>query len=218
MFEPQAFALLGLCLIISLTFHEFAHAFVAYRLGDETAYREGRVTLNPLVHLDIWGSICFLVTQGFGWARPVPVDPRQFKSPRRDDILVTAAGPISNFILALICGLLFFSLLAKGVLPKTAEPDLLRDFLSRMTLVNLSLGFFNLIPIYPLDGSHIVKNLLPLNLAYRFVVFSESYGAYLLLAVALIRVHENKTLVALIIQPMVLHSVALMRGAVSLVF
>ncbi|MCB9638338.1 MAG: site-2 protease family protein [Myxococcales bacterium] len=179
--DPQYFVLLCLTMLISLTFHEFAHAWTAYKLNDDTAYREGRVTLNPIVHLDLMGSIVFLISGGFGWARPVPVNPTNFKQPRRDDILVTGAGPASNLLLSLIsAGLLFALARFGGSLPAEVN-GFLSHFFRVMVYVNLVLAFFNLIPLFPLDGSHIVTNLLPLNQAYRFKRFNEEYGGWTLM-------------------------------------
>ncbi len=187
----QDFIPLAFVLLVALTVHEFAHAWTAYKLGDPTAERAGRVTLNPFAHLDPLGTIVFFLTQGFGWAKPVPVNPTNFSNPRRDDILVSAAGPISNLILAFFSGLLFFTLQFSRVLPFPDSPEatplviLLFKILSYMLTVNLILAFFNLIPLFPLDGSHIVKNFLPLNQAYKFSRFNESYGPWILLALLL---------------------------------
>lgn len=192
--DPQRLALLALVLLISLTFHEFAHAWTAYKLGDDTAYREGRVTLNPIVHLDLWGSICFLVSGGFGWARPVPVNPTNFQQPRRDDILVTGAGPASNFLLGLIAAALYFPMAKYGWFRGNDLEPFLFQFLGLMMVANFSLAFFNLIPLFPLDGSHIVTNLLPLNQAYRFKRFNEEFGAYTLLGLIVLPYLTNRTI------------------------
>lgn len=180
---------LAFVLVTALTFHEFAHAWVAYKLGDDTAYRQGRVTLNPIVHLDVWGTICFIVTQGFGWAKPVPVNARNFSHPRRDDILVTAAGPFSNLILGFLSGLLFYGLIKHGFYTdlNTQAPLVKLSFrvLQMMVHINFVLMFFNLIPLFPLDGSHIVTNLLPLEQAYQFKRFNESYGPMILIGLVL---------------------------------
>lgn len=175
-------------LIVAFTFHEFAHAWSAWMLGDDTAYNEGRVTLNPLSHLDPMGTIAILVTGMFGWARPVPVNPRRFKHPRRDDIIVTAAGPVSNLIIAFIAAITMRVLMSYGVFNGELVPltKLLRAVLLMMIWLNIILFFFNIIPLGPLDGSHIVKNMLPLNEAYNYTKWNEEYGMWALMALILI--------------------------------
>lgn len=138
-------------IVVSLTFHELAHAYVAWRLGDPTARQQGRLTLNPLVHLDPLGTLMFLLTAilvglPFGWARPVPVDPRYFRRAREGMAVVAAAGPATNFVLALVCWTLFRHVQPEG---------LAGDVLLNAYIVNVVLGLFNLIPVPPLDGSRI---------------------------------------------------------------
>jgi len=150
--------------LISAAFHEFAHAWTAYRLGDDTAARAGRLTVNPIPHIDPIGLI-FLVLMslsgwGIGWAKPVPVNPYNFRNPRRDNMLVSLAGPVSNVILAA-----FFVFLFKLFPSLFAETNPIGHLLSIFLMLNLLLAAFNLIPIAPLDGSHIVEGLLPEKLA-----------------------------------------------------
>lgn len=142
-------------LLIAVTVHELAHALVADQLGDPTARRLGRLTLNPLPHIDPLGAIC-LVLAGFGWAKPVPVDARNFRHPMRDMAWVALAGPVANFLAAFVALLLFLELRPVGILP---EP-ILQALRSVFTL-NLALGIFNLIPLPPLDGGHFLPYLLP---------------------------------------------------------
>ena len=155
-------------LLISLSVHECAHAYAAYKVGDNTAKLAGRITLNPLAHLDPLGAIflAFMAFAGFGfaWGKPVPVNPANFKNPRRDDIIVSLCGPISNIILAFVCGILFRFF-------GDSVPHSAAQFLLIMVMVNLSLAIFNLIPIYPLDGSHILINLLPWKLSQQYQYF-----------------------------------------------
>ncbi len=154
------------CVLIALTFHEFAHGYMAYKLGDPTAKNLGRLTLNPLKHLDPIGAICMLLFH-FGWAKPVPINSRYFKKPRRDMALTAAAGPIMNFILAFL-GVLIYRLLYKlfVAFPPSSEFVYYLQY-SALTLfsyfhmLNLSLGIFNLIPLPPLDGSRIFYIFLP---------------------------------------------------------
>ena len=158
-------------LIFSLVAHEYAHAVAAYRQGDDTAYMLGRITLNPLPHIDpimslAFPAITFLLSQGtmvFGGAKPVPVNPRKYRNYKRGDIIVSAAGVATNFVLCFVFAALFVVI---GLIARTA-PDLVSvfDAAQRMMMwgvwLNLLLCFFNLIPIPPLDGSHIFYYLLP---------------------------------------------------------
>ena len=164
-------------LLMSVVVHEVAHAQVAKWEGDETAFRLGRITLNPIPHLDLMGSlivplVLFFLPGNFlfGWAKPVPVDPRNFRNPRWGDIRVSLAGITANLILALFClGLLLLVLQLNTWL---SGPALLFDILIRAgyfgMYLNLILAFFNLIPLPPLDGSHVVYQLLPADLAVRY--------------------------------------------------
>lgn len=200
--SPEVLIPLSIAMLISLTLHEWAHAWTAYRLGDNTAYHEGRVTLNPIVHLDVMGSLCFLVSGGIGWAKPVPVNPSNFSNPRRDDILVTAAGPFSNFVLGVICTVIFTVLSSKGLL--SSQTPLLKlgsSTLTYLIIANFMLMFFNLIPLFPLDGSHIVKNLLPLNQAYEFDRFNVAYGPYILLGLFLLDWTMRPGILGMLIHP-----------------
>ena len=154
------------CVLIALTFHEFAHGYMAYKLGDPTAKNFGRLTLNPLKHLDPIGTICMIFFH-FGWAKPVPINSRYFKKPRRDMALTAAAGPIMKFILAFF-GVLVCRILTKIFVAFPAQSDFVYyiqyaalTLFSYFHMLNLSLGVFNLIPIPPLDGSRIFYIFLP---------------------------------------------------------
>ncbi|MDR0330278.1 MAG: site-2 protease family protein [Chitinispirillales bacterium] len=148
-------------ILLALTIHEVAHGWAALRLGDPTARNEGRLTLNPLPHLDLLGTI-MLMTGLFGWAKPVPVNPYNLRNPKRDLMLVSLAGPASNIIQAILFGLIIRICV-------TIDPALLRTVLSGHLLtllmlaflINSGLAFFNLLPIYPLDGSKILAWFLP---------------------------------------------------------
>lgn len=154
----------AVAVLVTLTVHEYAHGYVAYKLGDSTAKNFGRLTLNPIRHIDLFGAICMLLFH-FGWAKPVPINPRNFKKPRRDFALVAAAGPISNIIMAFLLAPLFLLML------KTLTPEEnviifnlkynLANFLGIFFSVNIGLGIFNLIPIPPFDGSRILNLILP---------------------------------------------------------
>lgn len=154
------------CVLIALTVHEVAHGYMAFRLGDPTARNLGRLTLNPLKHLDFIGTICMIFFH-FGWAKPVPINSRYFRKPRRDMALTAAAGPVSNFIMAFLGALLYailYTIFAHNPAPSNflayvqiAALQLLQYF----HILNLSLGMFNLIPVPPLDGSRIFLTFLP---------------------------------------------------------
>ena len=172
------------CVLIALTFHEFAHGYMAYKLCDPTAKNFGRLTLNPLKHLDPIGTICMIFFH-FGWAKPVPINSRYFKKPRRDMALTAAAGPIMNFILAFF-GVLVCRILTKIFVAFPAQSDFVYyiqyaalTLFSYFHMLNLSLGVFNLIPIPPLDGSKVLFSLLP-DSAYAWLMRYERYGMILL--------------------------------------
>lgn len=169
--------------LIAITVHEFAHGFVAYKLGDSTAKADGRLSLNPLHHLDPIGTIMLLVV-GFGYAKPVPVMTRNFKKPRRDFALVSLAGPLSNFVLAFISALIY-ELLVKYLPFEFASSGLgfalLKLFFYGVSM-NVGLGLFNLIPIPPLDGSNILMCLLPNHLAAKYAGWRR-YAPYIMIAI-----------------------------------
>ena len=164
--------------LFALTIHEFMHGFAAYRCGDDTAYRAGRLTLNPLAHLDVLGTIC-LIFGPIGWAKPVPVNPYNYGRPRRDDIIVSGAGIAANFTLGVVCALVlrFFGTQLAAI-AEVGETLFSLVFLG--SLVNFALAIFNLLPIPPLDGSHILENLLPAGAAIRFAEFRR-HGVFVLL-------------------------------------
>ena len=158
---------LAIILISTLTVHEAAHALAAYLLGDHTAKNQGRLSLNPLKHLDPWGTILFILT-GFGWGKPVPVNPIYFKNPKRDQALTALAGPASNLIMAFIAGI-FIPYYPQSV------------FLFMFYQINITLAVFNLLPIPPLDGSRIVGILLNDNQFQRYQEFIHQYSAYIII-------------------------------------
>jgi len=178
--------------ILGFTVHEWAHAYMAYSLGDTTAQREGRLTLNPVKHIDILGLIV-LVVAGFGWAKPVRFDPAQLKNPHADEIKISLAGPASNLIL----GVLFF-LMAKGLysleLINTADPGIaVVNLLILWGTVNFGLFVFNLIPIPPLDGSHLYTTFLAKrNPALTQTLYQ--FGSWILLGLVVLQNQSGITL------------------------
>lgn len=168
-------------ILIGLTVHEWAHAFAAYKMGDPTAKNLGRMTLNPLVHIDIFGFICLLLV-GFGWAKPVPVNSRNFKNFRRDDIIVSLSGIVANFIAAFLFTFIYVGCLR--LFPNLTGNAAFTSIVSGVIVINLSLMLFNIIPIYPLDGSHVMESLIARK-APRFIMFMRRYGTYILIALLL---------------------------------
>ncbi|EFM12747.1 peptidase M50 [Paenibacillus curdlanolyticus YK9] len=167
-FPLEDFPFIILTLVIAFTVHEFAHAYTAYKFGDMTAYNEGRVTLNPRVHLDFLGTLLIIIA-GFGWAKPVPVNPNRFKHPKVMSIIVTAAGPISNLLIAAIGVILVYGLNETGLLHAGSEGvySALVHFFFYLITMNILLFIFNLIPLPPLDGYRIITNLVPYQLRYK---------------------------------------------------
>jgi len=162
-------------IMIAIAVHESAHAYSAYRLGDPTARNLGRVTMNPLKHLDVAGTIMLLLV-GFGWAKPVPVNPRNFRNPRKDDIIVSLAGVVANLVTAFVfLGIWYFFIYTIGF-----ANNILNNFMSAIVLINIYLAIFNLIPIPPLDGYHVLKSAVRIKNPKFFWVF-ERYGFLILI-------------------------------------
>ena len=167
--------------LFALTIHEFMHGYVAWKCGDDTALRAGRLTLNPLAHLDLLGTIC-LIFAPIGWAKPVPVNPYNYHNPRRDDILVSGAGVAANFTIAAAVAILVRVLLEQGIVPTTRLEGLVWIVMRYAIILNFGLFVFNLLPIAPLDGSHILRELLPAQAAARFAELGR-YGLFFLIGV-----------------------------------
>jgi len=187
--DLRTFLLLAPCVLLSLALHELAHAWVAWRLGDPTAKQEGRVTLNPLKHLDPLGTLMFAVTSlvaglPFGWAKPVPVRPGYFRRPKEGMAVVAAAGPATNFALALVALAVYRHVHLTGEAEEIAR---------LAYLVNVVLGIFNLIPIPPLDGSRVVGVLMDDATYARWVRFDQ-YGMIVVIGLFLIFQDEFSTL------------------------
>ena len=193
--DVQVIILLIPALVFSLSFHEFAHAWMAYRLGDDTAARLGRLTLNPMAHLDPVGSMALLL-MGFGWAKPVPVDTRHLNNPRDDMVKVAAAGPLSNLLLAVLSAISLRMLLSGGFL----SPDV-KTFLIILMQINITLAVFNLIPIPPLDGSQILTPFIKKYFGSPMVYKMEIYGPRVLFFVIIFSVVTGIHIFSLVITP-----------------
>ena len=185
-------ALYAIPMIFAITLHEAAHGYVAKHLGDYTAYQQGRISLNPLVHIDPVGTVLIpivlvVLTAGqfvFGWAKPVPVNFSNLRNPKRDMLWVAAAGPGANLLMALLWGL---ALKLAFVLPANYFSYPLQEMAKGGVMINLALMVLNLIPIPPLDGGRIAVSLLPTRLAYRFAMI-EPYGFIIIIALLATRV------------------------------
>ncbi len=167
----------------AVTFHELAHGYVAYLCGDPTAKNEGRLTLNPIKHLDPIGTIVFIVTRMIGWAKPVPINPAYFKNFKRDLFLVSLAGPFMNFILAFLAGIILKFIAHLHITNPFFYYKILLPFAIIMKLtvqINVALAFFNLLPVPPLDGSKILMTVLPENLN-RYYAYLEPFGFIIIL-------------------------------------
>ena len=164
-----------LAVLMAVTFHETAHGYIAYRLGDPTAKNQGRLTLNPIAHLDPIGALMMFVF-GFGWAKPVPVNPFYFEGDRtKGMMLVSVAGPLTNLIISFAAYFIYVAGSGFAAIP------FLSIFLSTTVTLNIYLAVFNLIPIPPLDGSKILAGLLPKATAYKFLNTVEQYGFLILM-------------------------------------
>ncbi|MCK4910663.1 MAG: site-2 protease family protein [Thermodesulfovibrionales bacterium] len=179
----QQVAISAIPIVIAITFHEVAHGYVAYRLGDPTAKMMGRLTLNPIKHIDPFGTIILpimilIFTQGqfvFGYAKPVPIGVRNFKDPRRDMAITGAAGPLTNVALALVSAWIFSAfILTRGTVPEAVFMPV-TEMLRASVYINVILAALNLLPVPPLDGGRVVAGLLPRDLAYHYERI-EPYG------------------------------------------
>jgi Zn-dependent protease len=176
-------------LIIAITIHEFSHAFIADHFGDPTPRAYGRVSLNPLVHLDPLGTF-MLIFAHFGWGKPVPIDP--YNLSKKEEMLVGLAGPLSNFILAV----------SIAIVIKFIAPSFISNILSMFVQINLVLGVFNLLPVPPLDGSKIFLNLLPEEQSIEWQKAFDQYG-FMLLAVLIFLPIGGSNVISLIISPII---------------
>lgn len=174
-YQVLQYLLRAIVVLIAIPFHEAAHALVSHWLGDDTALRAGRLSLNPMRHFDPLGALCMLIG-GVGWARPVGINPRNYRNPKVGMAISAAAGPVSNFLLAWLSMILYKVVLYSGLAGRVSP---LAMFLYDMVVMNLSLAVFNLIPVPPFDGSRIALLFLPERLYFKAM----RYERYIMLAV-----------------------------------
>tara|TARA_Y100000816_G_C26099622_1_gene582506 strand:+ start:1038 stop:1655 length:618 start_codon:yes stop_codon:yes gene_type:complete len=199
--QPEVLVLLIPVLLFALVFHEFSHGWVAYKLGDPTAKHQGRLTLNPLAHLDPFGSMMILFV-GFGWAKPVPVDSRYLANPRVDMMKIAFAGPASNLLLAFIGGIL---------LRVTGYMGPLTSMLILFTQINISLAVFNMIPIPPLDGSQIFSGIM-IRKNPNLVMQLQMYGPQILMGLILFGMFTGVSIIWAFMRPFVSFFMFLFAG------
>ncbi len=181
MVDLYQIVLLAPPILLALTFHEYAHGYVAFRLGDPTAKMAGRLTLNPISHLDPIGTIMLFIVH-FGWAKPVPVDPRYFRNPKQDMLWVALAGPATNMVLAFISGILLSLFVQGGIIGPSGMFILMLQY---SLIINLALAIFNMLPIPPLDGSKVLRGLLPYS-SQHIADQLEMYGPWALMGLIMI--------------------------------
>lgn len=200
-------------ILLSITVHEFAHAWMAYKKGDRTAEAAGRLTMNPVAHIDPIGIIPLLLL-GFGWAKPVPFNPYNLRDPRIDSVHIALAGPASNFILAAVAGIAYRALITTGFVASTS---LLPTFLILLVLINLFLLFFNLIPIHPLDGSKLLDAILikPQHMPLRRAI--TQYGPRVLFILIILSIMTPLNIFAFISVPAFLTCDALVGDYCSII-
>ncbi|KKO20428.1 MAG: site-2 protease family protein [Candidatus Brocadia sp.] len=196
-------------ILYALTIHEYFHGWTANKFGDSTARLQGRLTLNPLAHIDILGALCF-VFANFGWGKPVPINPYNFRNPRRDNVIVSFAGPASNFVSAFLFGVTFQLLRNATFIPVNVSANVLQLLLAGIG-VNLSLAFFNMIPLFPLDGSHILEGLLPYRMAQKYKEI-ERYSPFILLGIIIMGNYAGISILSIVLGPPIHYFLRLFTG------
>lgn len=169
----------ALVLFTAVPVHECAHAWAADKLGDSTPRNQGRVTLNPFAHLTLWGSL-MLILAGFGWGKPVMIDPRNFKDPKKGMMLSSLAGPAANFVMAFIAMIIMRILINIAVIAQSSAASLLSYIFEYIAIINIGLGVFNFLPVPPLDGSKIFGAILPERLYFKIMQY-ERYIAIIMI-------------------------------------
>lgn len=215
-FPLEVLPFIFLVIIIAFTFHEFSHAFVAYKFGDDTAYKLGRVTLNPMAHFDLFGTLLIFLA-GFGWAKPVPVNRSNFKHPKLMSIVVSAVGPLSNLLLGFIGVLIYYIYIYFGWDQSLSygSSKAIETFLQLLIDLNLLLFIFNLIPLPPLDGYRMIEDLVPRNIRLKLSQWSHWAIFIFLLIVFIPPLNHN------VLQPILALRYDVLRGIenmLSLVF
>ena len=188
-------------ILLALSFHEYAHGWMAYRLGDPTAKHEGRLTMNPLAHLDPLGTMMIIIVH-FGWAKPVPVNPMNLKDPKKDMLWIALAGPVSNVIMAAGLGLILRIMIGMGLRADESFLGYFQYMLYFAVMINLVLAIFNMIPIPPLDGSKILFGLLPTEYEESFLRFQQ-IGPMVLLGLVVINSYFGIPIFSVLITPFV---------------
>jgi len=196
----ESFLLLAPPILLAITFHEYAHGWMAMKFGDPTAKMMGRLTLNPLVHLDPIGTLMLFLVH-FGWAKPVPVDPRYFSDPKRQMLWVALAGPVANMILAFFSGILIIGFSSSNFM-FSSNTAIIGNMLVYSLQINLALAVFNMLPIPPLDGSKILRGLLPYEYEH-IAVQMEQYGPWVLMSIILFGMMTGVSLFWIFIGPFV---------------
>jgi Zn-dependent protease len=194
--DPILFFAIFIALIISITVHEFSHVFTARLLGDRTGEYAGRLTLNPLVHLDLFGTIAILLV-GFGWGKPAPFNPYNLRYQRFGPALVALGGPLSNFLLIIV-----FGIILKILYPILGPENYLTIFLAIMVTFNGVLMIFNLIPIPPLDGSHILKGIFGSRFS-NIAGYLDLYGPRILMGLIFLSILLGIPIFGYIIRPVI---------------
>ena len=196
----ESFLLLAPPILLAITFHEYAHGWTAMKFGDPTAKMMGRLTLNPLVHLDPIGTLMLFLVH-FGWAKPVPVDPRYFSDPKRQMLWVALAGPVANMILAFFSGILIIGFASSNFM-FSSNTAIIGNMLVYSLQINLALAVFNMLPIPPLDGSKILRGLLPYEYEH-IAIQMEQYGPWVLMSIILFGMMTGVSLFWIFIGPFV---------------
>ena len=195
--------LLGIIIIFSISFHEFSHAMTAHLLGDDTAKSNGRLTIDPTKHITLTGLLVMILTQfRFGWGNPTPINPNNLKNPRKDSLIIALAGPASNIVLAIFATVLIYIISHVNIGLSVAYK--LDTFFIYMVIINIGLAIFNLIPMFPLDGSHILPIILKDNYALQDKI--NKYSIFILIIIIIPIIPINGTLesiIQIIISPII---------------